>query len=215
MPWAHWRLALVALVGAAYLWLGHLGSTSAHPPAITLVTGLVPAWLIALALAWNARLRPLWLGVLGLITLAVLSQLDSLRQNTAWVYFVQHAGTFGLLGLSFGRTLFGEHAAALCSRIAVFAHGTLAPHVARYTWQVTLAWTIFFLAVAALSVVLFALAPLAWWSVFANLLSTPLLGVMFAAEAVIRRRVLPGEHHIGILATIQAYREYARQPKPH
>lgn len=211
---APWRMALLVLAGAAYLWLGHLGSTSAHPPAITLVTGLVPAWLIALALAWNARPRALWLGLLGLLTLAVLSHLDSLRHNTAWVYFVQHAGTFGLLGLSFGRTLFGEHAAALCSRIAVFAHGPLAPHVARYTWQVTLAWTLFFLTVALVSVVLFALSPLTWWSVFANLLSTPLLGVMFAGEALIRRRVLPDEHHIGILATIKAYREYARQPKP-
>lgn len=211
---APWRLALLAILGAAYLWLGHLGSISAHPPAITLVSGLLPPWAIALVLAWNARPRLLWLGLLGLCTLALLLNLETLRSNTAWVYFVQHAGTYGLLGLSFGRTLFNGHDKAFCARIARFASGELAPPVALYTWQVTLVWTVFFFAMSLLSVLLFAFASLTWWSVFANLLSTPLLGLMFASEAIVRRRVLPGQDHLGIMATIRAYREYSRQPKP-
>lgn len=211
---APWRLALVAILGAAYLWLGHLGSISAHPPAITLITGLLPPWGIALLLAWHARARVLWLALLVLVSAALLLNLEALRHNTAWVYFVQHAGTYALLGLSFGRTLFGRHEEAFCSRIASFAQGSLAPPVARYTWQVTLAWTLFFFATALLSVLLFAWAPITAWSVFANLLSPPLLGLMFAGEAWIRRHRLPKEQQIGILATIRAYREYARQPKP-
>lgn len=211
---APWRLALLAVIGAAYLWLGHLGSISAHPPAITLISGLLPPWAIALALSWNARPRLLWLSLLGFATLALLLNLEALRSNTAWVYFVQHAGTYGLLGLSFGRTLFAGHDKAFCARIARFAGGELPPHVARYTWQVTLLWTVFFFTMSLLSVLLFAFASLTWWSVFANLLSTPLLGLMFAGEAIVRRRVLPGESHIGIMATIRAYREYSRQAKP-
>jgi len=211
-----WRLALLAVLGAGYLWLGHLGSSSAHPPAISLISGLIPLWAVALLLAWGAKLRYLWLGLLGVLTLALLLNLESLRQNTAWVYFVQHAGMYGLLAIAFGRTLFGRHEEALCSRIAHVAHRGLPPHMARYTWQVTLAWTIFFLSVTLISVLLFAFASLTQWSIFANLLSAPLLGLMFGGEALVRHRVLPNDSHVGILDTIRAYRDYSRQagPKP-
>lgn len=205
-----WRLLLLAVLGAAYLWLGHVGSSSAHPPAISLVSGLIPLWAVALLLAWGAKSRYLWLTALAALTAILLVNLEFLRQNTAWVYFVQHAGMYGLLGLAFGRTLFGAYEDALCSRIAHVAHRGLPPHMARYTWQVTLAWTIFFLSVSLISVVLFVFATLTEWSVFANLLSAPLLGLMFGGEALIRRRVLPNDKHVGIIDTIRAYRDFSR-----
>lgn len=211
-----WRLALFLVLGAAYLWLGHLGSISANPPAICLLTGILPLWAVAVALAWHTRPRWLWLALLALATLALLLRLDLLRHNTAWVFFIQHAGTHALLGLSFGRTLLAGHEHALCSRIARISHGELSPRMARYTWQVTLAWTIYFFAAALCSLGLFALAPLEIWSVFANLLTAPLIGTMFLIEYLIRRKVFPNERHIGVLGTIQAYRNYSRsETKPH
>jgi len=212
-----WRLALLAILGAAYLWLGHLGSTMAHPPAISLLSGLMPVWVLALLLAWASRQRIVWLGVLLAVSVGLFWNLDFLRQNTAWVYFAQHAGTHALLGIAFGRTLFSGHAQALCSKIARIAHKGLSEEMARYTWQVTLAWTLYFFSATLISVCLFAFAPLKLWSVFANLLTAPLLGLMFAVEYVVRRKVLPNEHHLGILATIRAYREYSRHqdsPQP-
>ena len=205
-----WRLAALAVLGAAYLWLGHLGSVSENPPAICLLTGLLPLWAIALALAWHTRPRGLWLALLGLATGGVFLKLDLLRQNTAWVFFLQHAGTHALLGISFARTLFAGHDQALCSRIAGITHGPLSPRMARYTWQVTLAWTIYFFAAMLCSLGLFALAPLEAWSVFANLLTAPLIGAIFVIEYLIRLRSFPNERHIGVLGTIKAYRDYSR-----
>ena len=104
-----WRLAALAVLGAAYLWLGHLGSISAAPPAISLLIGLLPLWAIALALAWHTRPRGLWMVLLALATAGLCLKLDLLRQNTAWVFFLQHAGTHALLGISIARTLFTDH----------------------------------------------------------------------------------------------------------
>ena len=47
-------------------------------------------------------------------------------------------------------------------------HGAVTPAVARYTRQITLAWTLFFVAIAAVSTLLFATAPIVTWSTFAN-----------------------------------------------
>ena len=66
-------------------------------------------------------------------------------------------------------------------------HGAVTPAVARYTRQITLAWTLFFVAIAAVSTLLFATAPIVTWSTFANYLSLPLVAVMFAAEHACRR----------------------------
>lgn len=44
------------------------------------------------------------------------------------------------------------------------------------------------------------------WSVFANLLSTPLLMLMFAGEYAVRWFVLPAADRAGPLEAIRAYR---------
>lgn len=206
-----WRLALLAIPGAAYVWLDHLGSISKHPPALSLVSGFLPLLVIAVLLAWSSRARWLWLVLLGLVCVLVGSQIDFLRSNLVWLFFCQHAGMHALLGITFGRTLFDGHERALCSRIAGFAHGGLTPALARYTWRVTLTWTLYFWGMATLSVLLFAFAPLTVWSVLANLLTPPLIGLIFVLEYLVRRKVLPDDHHIGILDTIRAYRRYSSQ----
>ncbi|WP_018605163.1 hypothetical protein [Uliginosibacterium gangwonense] len=205
-----WRFVLLAIAGAAYLWLGHLGSISRHPPAISLLTGMVPLLALAGMLAWSSHPRVLWLGLLGAGCLALWLNLELLRQNTAWVFFIQHAGMHALLGATFGRTLFSGYENALCARIAGIAHNGLSPKLARYGWQVTLVWTIYFWAMTTASVLLFAFGTMTQWSVLGNLLTAPLLGLMFAGEYMIRRRVLPEEEHIGIIGTIKAYQRYAR-----
>jgi uncharacterized membrane protein len=87
----------------------------------------------------------------------------------------------------------------------------MSPALARYTRGVTLAWTIFFGAVATVSVALFFLAPRPLWSAFANLLTLPLVGAMFAAEYAVRVRVLPPEERGGLA---DAARAYWQRPAP-
>ncbi len=197
-------LLLALIVGWAVL--AHQGSAGdAHPDfSAALATG--PLVAIAVMLLWRAG-HPLWIiGGGCAVFLLLAGTWPLLRQNVALLYYVQHLGTNLALATLFGRTLFGGHE-ALVSQFARFAHGgEISPLKARYTRQVTVAWTAFFLATASLSTLLFWLAPAAAWSVFANLLTMPLLALMFAGEHLARQRVLPPEERSSIADTIRGYR---------
>jgi uncharacterized membrane protein len=93
----------------------------------------------------------------------------------------------------------------MCTDLARLVHGELSPALTRYTRQVTVAWTLFFALVAGTSVLLFAFAPIAVWSTFANLLTPPLVALMFAGEYAVRVRVLPPEDRSNVLDAVRAY----------
>ena len=52
------------------------------------------------------------------------------------------------------------------------------------------------------------------WSVFANLLSLPLVALMFACEYVVRLRVLPDVEHVSLLDGIRLYLRSVRASPP-
>jgi len=118
------------------------------------------------------------------------------------------------MALLFGRTLASGNT-PLCTQFAGLIHDSaLTPAVARYTRHVTLAWTLFFLATAAVSTLLFATTSIVTWSTFANYLSLPLVGVMFAAEHACRRFALPGEPGPSVVDAIRAYRQTTQRREP-
>lgn len=205
------QLAVAGAAGAVYLWLGHVGSISAHPPIITLLTGLFPLIAFAAVLAWHSRHRVFALAAFVLGLGALLASLEALRQGTAWIYYLQHAGTHAMLGIMFGRTLFDRHETALCARVADIVHHPITPELARYTWQLTLAWTLYFAAATLLSTALFFLGPIEVWSVYANLLTPVLLGSIFVIDHFARKRVLPHLPAVSIPDTIRAYQAYSRR----
>jgi uncharacterized membrane protein len=102
----------------------------------------------------------------------------------------------------------------MVSRFAEVIHGKLSPALMRYTRQVTWAWTLYFAAQTSLSLLLFWLAPVAVWSVFANLLNLPLLILMFTAEYGARVILLPPSDRSGPLEAIRAYRQAASGNAP-
>ena len=79
---------------------------------------------------------------------------------------------------------------------------------------ITLAWTLFFVAIAAVSTLLFATAPIVTWSTFANYLSLPLVAVMFAAEHACRRFALPHEPRPRMVDAVRAYRATTHASQP-
>jgi len=95
----------------------------------------------------------------------------------------------------FGRTL-APGREPLVTAIARFVRGGLDPEVERYTRRVTWAWCGFFAANAAISAALAMLAPLEAWSLYTNVLATPLFALMFAAEYGYRRRRFPALEHV-------------------
>ena len=111
-------------------------------------------------------------------------------QPRRWLYFLQHVGINVALGAGL-RPHAGPAAPAAGHRGRRIVHEEMTPALIRYTRQVTAAWTLFFVACALVSAGLFFFAPIEAWSVFANILSLPLIGLMFLVENEVRKRVLP------------------------
>ena len=205
-------MAAIAAAGAAYLAFSHLLTIDAHPSLGMLALGVTPVTAITLLAAWNSRLRWIALLLVAALALTVWVYLEDLRNHVNWLYFMQHAGTMVLLAITFGSTLGRGDANALCSRVTrLMLPGPPDPTYMRYTWKVTVAWTVYFVASAVVSVGLFFFGPLAVWSFFANLLTPVIVGLMFVIEYVVRVRVLPDRPHFNIAQTIQAYRAYEQR----
>ena len=180
MPGRHGLGLALALAPVAAL----TGSAALHPARRR---WLLPLWALACAALWAAR--------------------EPLARHFAWGLYLEHAGFNVAMALLFGGTL-RPGREPLCTRFAALIDGPPTPPVERYTRRVTLAWTLFFVAVAAVSTLLFATASLAAWSTFANYLALPLVGAMFVAEHAWRRIALPDARRPGMLATIRAYRRW-------
>lgn len=123
----------------------------------------------------------------------------------AWINLAQHVAFNTIMALVFGRTLLPGRE-PLVTRLARPIHERMTPVLLRYTRQVTAAWALFFTGCVVVSALLFALATVEAWSFFANILSLPLVVLMFVGENEVRKRVLPPEDRVGILATYRAFR---------
>lgn len=205
------RAAALALGGAAYLGVAFAASAMEHPPLLLVIAGMVPMAALAVAAGWASRARYVALSACAVALLLLVLNLQRLQDHVAFFYFIQHVGAMGMLGLTFGVTLWSGPERAFCSRIAAFVMpGRLDAQYLLYTWKVTVAWTIFFALSGAVSVILFFWGPVVWWSFFANVLSPVLVGAMFVVEYGIRLMALPSRPHLNLSETIQAYQAYRR-----
>jgi uncharacterized membrane protein len=211
-------LALLIALALAYALLAHLLTTAAQPTALGAAASTAPWVLLALALAWRSAHR-----TAALVACAVPLALgwfywDLLERNTPWIYYLQHVLMFAALGAAFGVTLRpGQE--ALCTRLARLAEGgALSAAAEAYSRAVTLAWAAFCAVMVAVSTLLYFLAPLGAWSVFANLLTLPLVGAMFLAESLVRLRLCPELSHGGVLRgavrSVRAYWDGSARPTP-
>jgi uncharacterized membrane protein len=198
------QMAAVVLFVVAYAGLSHYSNTVAPTHDLGVGLALGPVLALGLLLIW--RWTRLWVAVLAATVMILLLRhhWPLLEKNFPVVYLLQEAGFYGVLAASFGRSLYGDRV-ALCTQIADKVHGPLTAQELAYTRQVTLAWTVFFVLIAAASLGLFLFAPLRAWSAFANFCVIPLIGVMFLAEYAVRRRVLPQAPRRGILAAVRVY----------
>ena len=210
------RIALVlrgaAVVALLVAWavLAHLGSAGESNSNLSAALGVAALIVIVVLLLWQVR-NPVWMFAGGLTVMAGLAfAWPVLRHNIALLYLIQHVGTNLALATLFGRTLFGS-GEALVTQFARAVHGELSARKIRYTRGVTIAWTAFFVSVSLVSLTLFVFASAHAWSVFANLLSTPMLAAMFIGEYICRQLMLPPEERTSIADTIRAYQLTMRQ----
>jgi len=81
----------------------------------------------------------------------------------------------------------------------------MTPGMGAYSRRLTLVWTGYFIAMAALSVVLYALAPFDVWATFANLVTPLAICVMFVGEYLLRYRLHPEFERATLAQAVRAY----------
>ena len=200
------------VLGIGYAVVSHLAAASATPGLLQACIAVLPLLALAIVLAWRSPQRPVMLLLCGLACLAFYVSRNWLVAHSSWLFFLEHAGTYSLLCATFGKTLFHGRT-PMISQFARIVHGELSPALMAYTRAATWAWTFYFAGIAALSALLFALAPISVWSTFAYLLGIPLLILMFAAEYAVRCYVLPPGERSGPLEAIRAYRQASSQSR--
>ena len=203
-----------------YLWLVAVGaivlSTALHVVPQMLRDWVNPAWSMLVLMTLDAcvvalivrSLTALLVGMLlaALLGIAVVSHQQLLAALPSIALNLMLASVFAVT-LRRGET-------PLIVRIAEVDNAALAPQFRRYLHGLTHAWAIFFAAMAALSLLLMLYAPFEWWSLFINVLSWPLIGVMFIAEWIVRVacfRKLPRHTPLYIAARIFAYQRQVTQ----
>lgn len=206
LPWQRvaGAVAMIALLIGYQFTVHHLIDTGHHPLA-TMFMGLLPFALalvvLALGAGWRfgAALVPIAIAVIG------WHWREPLQANFGWIYVVEHVGTQVLLSFMFAHTL-RPGRTPLITQFALRVHGgVLSPEQFVYTRRATWAWSLFFALDAVVSLALFAWAPLPVWSLFANLLTLPLVAAMFIGEYLVRRLVLPHAPHVSIAAGARAF----------
>jgi len=209
-------LAVVVFL-AVWAFLAHTSSAGKGAADLSVLLGVAPIVAALGLLLWRSS-HPALTGSGIVALLGGLAWVwPTLRDNIALLFFIQHIGTNLALGTLFGRSLLGGGEALITQLARAVHQGELSERKRRYTRQATLAWTLFFLSNALVSAILWLLAPQAVWSVFANLLSAPLLAAMFIGEHLWRARALPPEERPSIAQVARAYRLRSQQkvPAPH
>jgi uncharacterized membrane protein len=201
----------IAALMIGYPLLAHYTNYT-HESDLGALVAIAPLVLIAVLLAWRSPRRLIMLAVLALSCLALWAEWSALEQHFGLVYWLQHVAFQLILFMTFARTLLAGRM-PLCTRFAEALHGSLTPQHERYARQVTVAWSLFFAAMALASTLLFFLAPLATWSVFANLLTLPLVALMFIAEYWLRRSLLADMRPTPLLDALRAFRSTEARPR--
>ncbi|WKB54177.1 hypothetical protein [Eleftheria terrae] len=201
------RYLLGAAGGLAYAVLSHQLMTHAADRPLALAVLLGPVAGLALLSLWRSGQRMV-AALLALLGTALAAQAAHGGQvSPQWLYLAQHAGIHLGLGWWFGSTLRAGHQ-PLISLLAARAHRGLSPGLAQYTRRLTGVWTGYFFAITSVSLGLFAWAPFAAWSLFANVLTPLSLVLLFAGEYLLRYRLHPEFERVSITAAVRAWSQY-------
>jgi uncharacterized membrane protein len=183
------------------------------PPRVAAL--LVSLQVFTLALVFSVRLASIWRGVvaIGAAGLAGLLAFHWGRAGLSLSGGLTHASINILLFGFFSATL-APGREPLIAAMARHIHGGELPlELQRHARLVTKIWCAFFLGQVAVSILLYALAPLPVWSFFITILNPILLVAMFVVEIIYRRwryRHLPQSHLRHFIRIGSAWRAIAK-----
>jgi uncharacterized membrane protein len=195
-------MAGAALV-VGYEWLAHWMTSTGRLPWLGGALSAAPLAILALWVLWSRR-SPLDWAVLGGASLLVLAA-DRWVSSGA-LHALPHVAVCLFVASLFGRTLLPGRE-TLVTRLALHVHGSLPDFIHAYTLQVTWAWFLFMSALALVSLGMSCFAVLSAWSLLANVLTLPLVLLMFIAEYAYRRWRFPGFEHASLTAAMRAFRD--------
>jgi uncharacterized membrane protein len=198
-------VTVLAIVGVAvYGWFSHVLTIRDDRSGAEYFFSLGSIYLLVVALAWPTRWRVSVAVAATLLVVGAWAMHRAFPWDPRWLYLIQHAGTNACLAVLFGRTLL-DGRQPLVTRFALAVHGTLPPGMGAYTRSVTLAWTAFFAVLTGCSLVLFLAGHAYWWSILANFLTFPAVGLMFLGEYCVRRQRFPKFEHASLMDGIRAF----------
>ena len=127
------------------------------------------------------------------------------------LYVAQHVGINLFLAFLFGSSLRRGHTPFI-TNLAQRVHRVFTHDMATYTRKATIAWTIYFVGMALVSLLLYAFAPFDAWALFANLLTPLAVLLMFGAEYLLRYRLHPEFERTSFMDAARAYMQVAQAP---
>lgn len=204
------RAVMIGLAGVAYVVATHWLMTEAPASDWNAVWVVGPMIATAAAVAWQRQMRTLAAASFAAFAGLVFQAWHGGGLAPQTLYVAQHVAVHLLLALVFAATLLAGRE-PLITGLARRVHARLTADMAAYCRKVTLTWTLYFLAMAALSLVLFALAPFTVWAIFANLVTPLAMVALFVGEYLLRYRLHP-EFERATLA--QAMNAYAQRSQP-
>lgn len=167
------------LAGLLYPFAVYFGMEHFAPWQFGLLLGGL--WL-ARALTGERRASSLWMAAAAMLFCLLLALFDS-PQWLRWYPVLISSFMLGLFGLSL------KYGPPVAERLARLRDPELPPKAIRYTRQVTVAWSVFFLCNGLLAAALTLWAPLSWWTLYNGLIAYGLMGLLFAIEWLLRQRV--------------------------
>jgi uncharacterized membrane protein len=198
------RVIAVGVAAVAYVLGSHWLMTGAPVSPWNAVVVVGPMLGAAALLAWQRRQRLLAL-LAALATAALVVQAWRGGLDTNAIYVGQHVAIHVLLAFVFGLTLQAGRE-PLVTALARRVHGgQLTPAMARYSRKVTIVWTAYFVAMAALSLAIHAFLPFDAWATFANLATPLAMLLLFVGEYALRYRLHPEFERATLAQAMRAY----------
>lgn len=170
---------ILVLAGVLYPFAVYYGNAHFAPWQFAMLLGTL--WLVR---ALTAAKRPgtLITALIALTFCLLLGLLDS-SLMLRWYPVLISLSMLALFGFSL---IYGP---PIVERLARIREPVLPQVAIDYTRQVTKVWCWFFMANGLMAAALTLWAPLAWWTLYTGLISYGLMGLLFAGEWLVRRRV--------------------------
>ena len=195
------QLAVVAAFVVGYAVLSQYSNSVPDAKGLATSLSIGPLLLVGAVLVWRGSHKVVALAIFALAATLLIRYWTLLTEYYEWNDVVQQCGIYAAASIGFGRSLFGGRV-PLCTQLSRRLHGPLTPAEIAYTRRATAAWTLFYGLLALVILVSFFVTSLRVWSLLTNFAVFGLIGLMFATDHAIRRRLLPHRPG-GILAALR------------